>query len=916
MSNAIELLIKSSSSNAINSIKNMKNEISATRSEVTSFIQIIGKLGKKLYETTDLSDDYTASLRLLRTTLGETTDKATDFIRKLSEISGIDENRITKQTTKFVQMGESLNLSNEQAEKFSENLSILTTKLSMLYNIDYGTMGSNIQKALQGKPSSLTSQTGISIKEGAEEATLLAYGIDREVSSLNDAELALLKYATILRQVSSDSNVYQGAVNSLAWQKQVLTSQVRRLASAVGQLLSPAFTQLITILNGVLMVITEIITMLASLVGINVETADTVQDVSDNYNNLGASIGGAAAQAKKSLRAFDKLNNITTPTSGGGGGGAGGLGLDKSMLGLLDSVGDSFDKIKNKATEIRDKIMDWLGFTKDVNGQWKWSSEKLLKNIWNWWKELNALGKIFVSIGIAAVILKIVSALTKVYTLLKSKVLNVFKTLSSLASLGNKNLIGMADAFFQTRSAAQRATLAVSGLVAAFSGIMMIVSAVQKLKEEGASFNTILEIIIGTLALVGGAIVTVGAIMGGLSTTMALATGGISLLIGGIAALITWFATEKTQTEETKSSTDDFRESLEELNNTAEDTINKTLGQVDQAQMLKDKLLELVDVNGQINDTNGEATGIISNLNDLLGTEYEITGNQITLDGKLIRTKEELSESLEEYCVQLQAEAYLEAYRQTYIETMKRQIEIKKELKDREENINRAIEYTMLTTKKSRDEAIKEADDKIKAYNNLQNELSQNQAQINNYQNATAELAKGNYRGVETELLKETKYTKKTIDETMNDLGLNSNRTLKTIQDAVNEFNYLDPEITITVRADTSQADRAINNLVRGNTSIPLKIGGYASGGFPTEGELFMAREAGPELVGSINGHSAVANNDQIVKGIQSGVFSGMMSALSNANFGGNVVIEASGDTEGLMNFINFKQKQKDRQFN
>lgn len=46
----------------------------------------------------------------------------------------------------------------------------------------------------------------------------------------------------------------------------------------------------------------------------------------------------------------------------------------------------------------------------------------------------------------------------------------------------------------------------------------------------------------------------------------------------------------------------------------------------------------------------------------------------------------------------------------------------------------------------------------------------------------------------------------------------------------------------------------------------------YASGGFPTEGELFMARESGPELVGTIGGRTAVANNDQIVQGISAGV--------------------------------------------
>lgn len=46
----------------------------------------------------------------------------------------------------------------------------------------------------------------------------------------------------------------------------------------------------------------------------------------------------------------------------------------------------------------------------------------------------------------------------------------------------------------------------------------------------------------------------------------------------------------------------------------------------------------------------------------------------------------------------------------------------------------------------------------------------------------------------------------------------------------------------------------------------------YATGGFPTTGEVFIAREAGAEMVGSIGRRTAVANNDQIVAGIASGV--------------------------------------------
>ena len=55
--------------------------------------------------------------------------------------------------------------------------------------------------------------------------------------------------------------------------------------------------------------------------------------------------------------------------------------------------------------------------------------------------------------------------------------------------------------------------------------------------------------------------------------------------------------------------------------------------------------------------------------------------------------------------------------------------------------------------------------------------------------------------------------------------------------------------------------------------SMPkLNVDWYAQGGFPDMGQLFIAGENGPEMVGTMNGRSAVANNDQIVEGVASGV--------------------------------------------
>ena len=63
----------------------------------------------------------------------------------------------------------------------------------------------------------------------------------------------------------------------------------------------------------------------------------------------------------------------------------------------------------------------------------------------------------------------------------------------------------------------------------------------------------------------------------------------------------------------------------------------------------------------------------------------------------------------------------------------------------------------------------------------------------------------------------------------------------------------------------------AINKLPGVNVKL-IDVPKFAQGGFPAQGQMFVAREAGPELVGTIGGRTAVANNDQIVEGISAGV--------------------------------------------
>ena len=82
----------------------------------------------------------------------------------------------------------------------------------------------------------------------------------------------------------------------------------------------------------------------------------------------------------------------------------------------------------------------------------------------------------------------------------------------------------------------------------------------------------------------------------------------------------------------------------------------------------------------------------------------------------------------------------------------------------------------------------------------------------------------------------------------------------------------------------------------------------YANGGFPDTGEMFVARENGPELVGRMGRKNAVANNGQIVEGIRIGVYQAVSAALSKLeNSQGNekeITVVLEGDAKGLFRVI------------
>lgn len=115
------------------------------------------------------------------------------------------------------------------------------------------------------------------------------------------------------------------------------------------------------------------------------------------------------------------------------------------------------------------------------------------------------------------------------------------------------------------------------------------------------------------------------------------------------------------------------------------------------------------------------------------------------------------------------------------------------------------------------------------------------------------------------------------------------------------------------------------NRISLGNFSFSVpsfRLNWYAKGGFPGMGEMFIARENGPELVGRMGNRNAVANNSQIIEGIKEGVKEAVVEAMML--FSGNdsssdqaPVIELTiiGDSETMYRFVKRGEEKANRRY-
>lgn len=840
--------LNSESKNLQKNLHSLGDEIkyAFNSSVIIGFARLLKNVTNTMINAGKAQTEYIENLHLLQVAYGETNSSGEKLVKSMADLSGLDISQLTKSLGKYRQLSNALGIASDSANILSENLLKMQNDIASLYNLDTADVSKKLMSALTGETEAIKI-LGADITTTALQQKAYNLGIQDSVTNMSQAEKTILRYLIVQDQLASSQGDFANTINSVANQTKIWNAQLDILGRQLGSIFNAILKPMLPILNGILMAINTIIGTLLGLLGIKTN----VSSISDDFLTLGTNIsnaGKAGKEANKSLRGFDKLNVIKTPTSSstGGAGGIGG-GVNSKLLAQLKEYNDMLAETNNKATKIRDKILGWFGFTKDANGEFKFSG-KLIDKI-----KLGVLG-----VGVAfSFIYPVYKVLKNVFGLFKGKKLK--ETGQELGKIGESTNI-IKDGFSDMLKSFGKAT----EIIAILGGLALVIKEITKLIDTFAKSGLKVSDVFKLVASVLGSVAVAFTIMALAAKKMDLksALGAIAIL-GGLALVL--------------NQVNDLIATMAQNNLMAGDVTATLVGIMSSLLLLMGGialvgpsmtagLLPFLAVIGGI-------SALLLVMKATIPTILEAVGDFITnIAPSLCKILDVIFNGINKI---------IDAIGNNLVKVINSVGDLFTSIFNGISNIISTVGGVIIGILNTIDKSVNSVLEATIRF------ISRLGWAINSFVD-----------GVISAVTKLVNFIIYSIEYLINTL-------------IVDTINGLLRQVKKNKIAELLGVDKKITLL--GDVKIRrFRPNLYADGGFPTRGDMFIANEKAPEYVGSINNKPAVANQNQIVDGISTGVARAMLSIKSPKQ---PIVIEATGDTEGLLDFIQFKEKDKDRQY-
>lgn len=349
---------------------------------------LVMKTGQAFANTIIGAMDAIEVLNMFEVSMGNTAEATDVLLQKISNVAGIDLTNLRQATGTFNILARSMGLASDTSKKLGLNATQMALDMSSLFNVKVSQAMADLKSGLVGQTETMY-KYGVDITEASLKTEALRLGIEKSVRTMTQGEKMYLRMSLMMRQLTPTVGDMAKTIEQPANQLRILGERLTALGRNIGTLFLNTFGRILPYLNAVVKVLDTLIQMLMRLFGVESQTATSGADPYAGIGSSAEEAGESVDALKKSMdnvtAGIDELNVISMPTAGAGAG-AGGAGAIGGALDLpaLDEYDLKLSKIKQKADDIAEAILDWLGYTVDVDeetGKWNISLKDGYTNI-------------------------------------------------------------------------------------------------------------------------------------------------------------------------------------------------------------------------------------------------------------------------------------------------------------------------------------------------------------------------------------------------------------------------------------------------------------------------------------------------------------------------------------------------------
>lgn len=356
-------------------------------------------------------NDFYEATDLFHNAMGNLSGEADTLISKMQGLLGVDPTKAMTYMATIQSLGTSFGLASDKAYVLSKNLTQLAYDEGSYWNKDVAETFTAMSSAISGEIEPIR-RLGVDLSQARLQQELLALGFNKQVSSLSQADKAVLRYIAIMKQTANVQGNLAQTIQSPANQIKILKAQLDMLAKSVGSLLYPALKSILPPLIAAVQLIREFVEWVAKLMGVKVvftdftKSADSVGGIGDAMDDTADSTKKAAKALKDYTMGFDELN-IIDPTQGSSGSGSGASA--GNILGDVDLSGyDMFkqynEEFAKQIDAIKQKIKSMLPLIATVATAFAaWKLTNLITDIVDAISKMNALKSIVLGLGVFTV---------------------------------------------------------------------------------------------------------------------------------------------------------------------------------------------------------------------------------------------------------------------------------------------------------------------------------------------------------------------------------------------------------------------------------------------------------------------------------------------------------------------------------